>query len=155
MTTKEQERKALDQIKKIIAGLGENSYIATAMDGMIEDAEENIENDFAMSWKDRAQTAEKRLQNLTEDYNRQITEASKRASELSNELNLATYTMNQEADRANKGWARVKELNDQIKEGADLYTEEIRKNNELISELEAKDIEIMKLKAKLYDLITK
>ena len=40
MTTKEQERKALEQIKKILAGLGEHSYIATAMDGMIEDAEQ-------------------------------------------------------------------------------------------------------------------
>lgn len=60
MATKAEERKALEQIRKIIEGLGPDSYIATAMDGMIEDAEDNIENDFAMSWKDRAADAETR-----------------------------------------------------------------------------------------------
>lgn len=53
IATKEQERKALEKIKKIIAELGEQSYIATAFDGCIEDAEENIENDFALSMKQR------------------------------------------------------------------------------------------------------
>ena len=60
MTTKEQERKALEQIKKIVSGLEENSWVATALDGMIEDAEENIENDFANTWKGRAKDAETR-----------------------------------------------------------------------------------------------
>lgn len=53
IATKEQERKALEKIKKIISELGEQSYIATAFDGCIEDAEENIENDFALSMKQR------------------------------------------------------------------------------------------------------
>ena len=53
--TKEQERKALAQIRKIVEGLGENSYIGTAFDGCFEDAETNIENDFAFSWKQRAE----------------------------------------------------------------------------------------------------
>lgn len=57
MTTKEQERKALEQIKKIVAGLGENSYVATAFEGCFEIAEENIENDFACSMKQRADAA--------------------------------------------------------------------------------------------------
>lgn len=47
MVTKEQERKALEQIKKIVDSLGADSYIATAFDGCFEDARENIENDFA------------------------------------------------------------------------------------------------------------
>lgn len=59
MTTKEQERKALAQIKKIIDGLGENSYVGTAFEGCFEVAEENIENDFACSMKQRAESAEK------------------------------------------------------------------------------------------------
>ena len=33
MVTKEQERKALEQIKKIVDSLGADSYIATAFDG--------------------------------------------------------------------------------------------------------------------------
>lgn len=61
MTMKEQERKALEQIKKIVAGLGEDSYIGTAFEGCFEIAENNIENDFACSMKQRAEAAEKDL----------------------------------------------------------------------------------------------
>ena len=60
MTTKEQERQALEQIRKIVADLGENSYIGTAFDGCFEIAEENIENDFACSMKQRAEIEAKR-----------------------------------------------------------------------------------------------
>lgn len=49
MTTKEQERKALERIRKIIADLGEDSYIGTALDGALELAEENIDCDAAFS----------------------------------------------------------------------------------------------------------
>ena len=61
MTTKEQERKALEQIRKIVAGLGEDSYIGMAFEGCFEIAEENIENDFGCSMKQRAEAAEKDL----------------------------------------------------------------------------------------------
>ena len=61
MTTKEQERKALAKIREIVDGLGENSYIGIAFEGCFEDAEENIENDFGCSMKQRAESAEKKL----------------------------------------------------------------------------------------------
>lgn len=56
--TKEQERKALEKIRKIVADLGENSYIGMAFEGCFEIAEENIENDFGCSMKQRAEKAE-------------------------------------------------------------------------------------------------
>lgn len=59
MITKEQELKALAQIKKIVDGLGENSYIAMAFEGCFEIAEENIRNDWGCSMKQRAESAEK------------------------------------------------------------------------------------------------
>lgn len=59
MTTKDQERKALEKIKKIIAELGENSYIGTAFEGCIEDAEQNIDWDVAFSMKARLESADK------------------------------------------------------------------------------------------------
>lgn len=58
MTTKEQELKALEKIKKIVQELGENSYIGTAFEGCFEIAEDNIGNDFACSMKQRAEHAE-------------------------------------------------------------------------------------------------
>ena len=51
MSTKEQELKALEKIRKIVEDLGEESYIGTAFEGCFEIAEENIENDFACSMK--------------------------------------------------------------------------------------------------------
>ena len=61
MTTKEQERKALAQISSIIEKLGPDSYIGIAFEGCIQDAVENIENDWACSWKQRAEAIDKEL----------------------------------------------------------------------------------------------
>lgn len=49
MTTKEQERKALEKIKKIVEDLGEQSYIGTAFEGCFDLAEQNIEYDAALA----------------------------------------------------------------------------------------------------------
>ena len=65
MTSKQQERAALAKIQKIIAGLGENSYIAAAFEGCFEIAEQNIENDWACSMKQRAESAEQKLEVAT------------------------------------------------------------------------------------------
>ena len=34
MTTKDQERQAIEEIRKIVEGLGENSYVGFAMEGL-------------------------------------------------------------------------------------------------------------------------
>lgn len=59
--TKEQERKALEKIRKIVEELGEESYIGMAFEGCFEIAEQNIENDWACSMKQRVESAEKKL----------------------------------------------------------------------------------------------
>lgn len=64
LSTKEQERKALAQIKKIVDSLGKNSYIGTAFEGCFEIAEENIENDFACSMKQRWEAAREQAEGL-------------------------------------------------------------------------------------------
>lgn len=57
MPTKAEERKALAQIRAIVDALGEDSYIGIALAGCLDDAETNIENDFALSMKDRYESA--------------------------------------------------------------------------------------------------
>lgn len=59
--TKRQERAALEKIRKIVDELGPDSYIATAFDGCFKDAEANIENDWALSMKDRWLTSDREL----------------------------------------------------------------------------------------------
>lgn len=66
MTTKEQERQAIAKIRRIVEGLGKNSYVGTAMDGVLEVAEQNIEDDAAYSMKGRMEIAERREQEQRE-----------------------------------------------------------------------------------------
>ena len=80
MTTKEQERKALAQIRKIVEGLGVDSYIGIAFEGCFEIAESNIENDWACSMKQRAESAEKKVSTLELD-NRDLRLAIKKVKE--------------------------------------------------------------------------
>lgn len=148
MTTKEQERKALEQIKKIVAGLGAGSYVATALDGMFEDAEENIENDFALSWKDRAQTAEKRLAELTETYNRQISEMSARRVEAENKLaDVEKMLIDARATRDEKA--------NLVNEWRVTWEKEVETRAKAEATVAKQEEEIIRLKAKLYDMMTK
>lgn len=73
MTTKEQERKAVEKIRKIIEELGEGSYVGMALDGCLEDAESNIENDFADSMKSRWESSEKKFAAAREEIEAQKT----------------------------------------------------------------------------------
>lgn len=63
-STKDQEREALKKIRQIVEALGADSYVAIAFEGCFEDAEENIENDFALSMKERFEEERKRSENL-------------------------------------------------------------------------------------------
>ena len=155
MTTKEQERKALEQIRKIVAGLGEDSYIAMAFEGCFEIASENIENDFGCSMKDRAETAEKKLAALTAKYNedmarmvackehleKKVDEADQKIKNMEIKLAGANGTIKDYEKAAIEAEAQIKSA----RKDADMAGFEINRQAQ----------EIMKLKAKLYDLITK
>jgi len=65
--TKQQERDALKKIREIVATLGPQSYVATAFEGCFEDAEQNIENDFGLSMKQRVESAERKIDRLNEE----------------------------------------------------------------------------------------
>ncbi len=67
--TKEQERETLEKIKAMAAELGSGSYLETAFAGVFEDAETNIENDFAFSMKARVESAEAKLWEMGSEYN--------------------------------------------------------------------------------------
>lgn len=67
IATKDQERKAIEEIRKIVDNLGENSYVGAAMEGVLELAKDNIENDFVQSMKESVETAEKRAHELEEE----------------------------------------------------------------------------------------
>ena len=98
--TKEQERKALAQIKKIVDGLGEDSYIAAAFDGCFEMAESNIANDWGESYKEKYEYYYRRAEEFEQKYlqsEEQFNIVRKQASDLSdlNEHNLKIAATNE------------------------------------------------------------
>lgn len=140
MTTKEQERKALARIRKIVAELGEDSYIATAFTGAWEIAEENIENDFGNSTKfyvdkyngtdSRAVAAENKIRELTAEVEFQKGEA---------EFHKKAYV----------------EKNKDYHGACEKIEELVKARKDAEERVEALELETMKLKAKLYDLMMK
>lgn len=105
MTTKEQERKALAQIKKIVESLGENSYVGTAFDGCFEDAETNIENDWALSMKDRWLAADRKLN----EANGTIEELRDKLTESEKDYEAAHATAHQIAEEKDAEIAALRE----------------------------------------------
>lgn len=67
MATKEQERKALEKIRKIVEELGEGSYVGIALEGCLEMAKENIDNDWGLSEKQLADAAAKKVEELEKE----------------------------------------------------------------------------------------
>ena len=89
MTTKAQERAALEKIKKIVNDLGEDSYVATAFEGCFEMAEENINNDWACSMLQRAEGNANRaaaMQNRAEVAEKEVEALKAKVADLQDEL---------------------------------------------------------------------
>jgi hypothetical protein len=61
IATKQQERDALDKIRKIVADLGEDSYLGTAFKGVFDTAEQNIDFDAAFSIADELADAKEEI----------------------------------------------------------------------------------------------
>lgn len=99
IATKEQERKALEKIRKIVADLGEGSYIATAFEGCFQDAEDNIEYDAAFSMKARYEHSEKELAEAQKEIaalKEELAESESQLAQTETEISL----LNENLERA-------------------------------------------------------
>lgn len=149
MATKDQERAALAKIRKIVEGLGEDSYIGMAFEGCFDDAEYNIENDFANSMKSRY---ERCLKEALDNEDEAKKERS-RAEAAKKELELAKETLKAEADRASRLVESLEAEREKKDEWNRLYNERAMENTKLSGRIEELELENMKLKAKLYDMM--
>ena len=151
MTTKEQERKALEQIKKIVEGLGEDSYIGTAFEGCFEIAETNIENDWACSYKQENESLEERIEKQAKDSDLLMHQKEHLTKKVDDQIRQSQA--NWEVAEENKAdcaeW--VRKYNDKQKE-VDALQEKV---DNLEAELHYSEEQIIRLKAKLYDLLVK
>lgn len=156
MTIKEREYEALNRIKEIVASLGEGSYVEAAFDGAFEIAEENIENDFACSlrdrWEGRCKTAEKKVEEYTkanaalkEQIRRLETGEKERTAEKVRVIDEHARYIDELERRESELKSKLAELEKDY-EAARAAAREIT---------EKKDLEILQLKAKLYDMMVK
>ena len=152
--TKHQEREALEKIKAIVESLGPDSYIGIALEGCFEIAEQNIENDFACSMKQRVEAVvveNSRLKEKVKELEDKLAESEKDYEA----AHAAAHEVAAEKDaEIQKLKARVQELLDDSKIGGEYI---IKQSSDLISmreRAEASEAEVIRLKAKLYDYMT-
>lgn len=106
------------------------------MEGVLEDAEENIDNDFGNSWKLRAEIAQKEADKANEKFAEMKARAEKAEATANNKIASAD------------GWcAKYHEASDMATENWNKF----REQEDKVAELEQ---QIITLKAKLYDMIT-
>lgn len=140
IATKQQEREALQKIRDIVSSLGEDSYLAMSFQGCFEDAEFNIENDWAGSYFQRWQEAQnnaKDLETANQEIQKKLENEMLELDNCKNQLQIAVTKMDQQAKKC-------MELHD-----AKTSAEE--KINNLEGELHWEKMRVMELKAKLYD----
>ena len=143
--TNAQEREALVKIGRILGDFSpEDTYIGKAFEGCVEQAEENIANDWMLSWRGRH--LEERLKNCR----------------LSDKVEALIKTLNQKDDAI----ARLEDAKNQLSEEINRLIRTLDHKDASYTDLEgrleeaketADDLRqtILELKAKLYDMMTR
>lgn len=149
LSTKDQEREALNQIKEIVAGLGEGSYVAAAFEGCFELAEDNIGNDFARSMKQIADSAREDLEMVYKE-NRKLERKVQDQAKVLTEFNEERERLNKENKAANE---RINDLLEERKNILSESADNARKLGWAEEDNKALKAEIIQLKAKLHDYI--
>lgn len=125
MMTKDEERKALAKIRKIVEEAGQNSYIGYAFYGVCRIAEENIENDWGRSPVEDCETYREKiekLENENAELLRRIEEENGFAEEEQARLKgEVEYFKDYSADLEAKRVAERHEMAEFINEAISLY----------------------------------
>lgn len=149
--TKDQEREALEKIKAILDTLGPDSYVGTAFEGCLEIAEENIENDFACSMKQRVEAVVVENTRLKE----KVKELEDKLAESEKDYEAAHAAAHLVADEKDAEIQRLKAQVQELSEKLASAEEALEDANEEAGSAEARSgeaqAEIIRLKAKLYD----
>lgn len=152
--TKDQEREALEKIKAILDTLGLDSYVGTAFEGCLEIAEENIENDFAFSMKQRVEAAVVENSRLKE----RVKELEDKLAESEKDYEAAHAAAHLVADEKDAEIQRLKTQVQELSEKLASAEEALEDANEEAGSAEARSgeaqAEIVRLKAKPYDYMT-
>ncbi|MFR2633841.1 hypothetical protein [Neglectibacter timonensis] len=146
--TKQQERDALAKIRQIVDTLGPESYLAIAFEGCFDLAAENIENDWGCSMADRVRRAEKRAAELED----KLTESVKDYEA----AHAAAHAVAEEKDaEIAKLKAQLTKMQETARWNGQRCDEEATAAGEAQRRAETAEAEVIRLKAKLYDYMTR
>lgn len=157
--TNAQEREALQKIKEILEGFDpEDTYVGKAFEGCVEQAEENIRNDWMLSWKDRyldAQTKNCRLADKLSALSPQLNQKDDAIARLEDAKNQLESQIVGEALIRRDYEARIGQMESDYK-ALQISYEGLKaaKKQEAAAEVRALRQTILELKAKLYDMMT-
>ena len=157
-TPKQREREALESIRNIVKSLGDDSYIAIALEGCLEDAERNIDDDAAYSMKSRLESAENKIRQGEEErqsIRKELEKEFRMTEDLSYELADAQDMCERKDAEISKLKSRIGELLEDSKRGSDFFFEQNNRISELQHRAENAEAEVIRLKAKLYDALIK
>ena len=143
MATKEQEREALKEIARIIKELGAGSYLEMTFAGVLEQAEDNIKNDFASNYKELYEIQCEKVVELQ----RELRDEHETTRDLKEQMKTITGVLKAAQDKNEEYKHRID----------DIKTEKNQTTSDLMNsqiETNALKAEIITLKAKLYDLMT-
>ena len=136
--TNAQEREALAKIREILEGFDpEDTYIGKAFEGCVEQARENIDNDWMLSWKGRY--LDEQLKNCR----------------LSDKVEALMKTLNQKDDAIVRLMDAKKQLSGELEEVKAAYVDLEFKLERAKETADGLKQTILELKAKLYDMMTR
>ena len=142
--TNEQEREALRKIEEILEDFSpEDTYIGKAFEGCVELAKKNIDNDWLYSWKGRyldEQMKNCRLSDKVEALTKTLNQKDDAIARLEDAKNLLSKEIVQLYGTLDYKDETYKDLEDKLEEEH--------------QKLEKSQAEIIRLKAKLYDMMT-
>ena len=147
MMTKAEEIKALEAIKKILDKAGDDSYIGMAFHGCVDMARSNIDNDFANDPMEALEMARSRV------------EAARKEAEEYKEAYKALKERHEAEKEAHKSdlfqmQGRIDKAIAERDEAQRAACEKQCNREDYEAQIKAKDDEIIRLKAKLYDMMT-
>lgn len=148
MTSKDQERATLARIRKLVDDLGENSYLGSAFDGAFRLAENNIEDDAAYTTKFYIDECHKLQAMQRESID------PEQLARLQSEIAGWKQDHDQLQRRNEYLEGLVEKFEASNKTLGDRNIELASRLDDTRKEADRRDVEIMTLKAKLYDLMT-
>ena len=167
--TKAEELKLLEQIAELIKSAGEDSYICMTFDGITDVCRSNIENDFGnqpvrdladermmrVAVEREAEMAKKNvdsLQKMCDECLSEVEELRKRNGALELDCKGMEKRITELTDERDAMTDSAEGLREILEKSEEEATNASRMNNEYKEIVAEKDMEILRLKAEIYDL---